>query len=69
MKESPVTIKEILEEIDSKTILLPAMQRQFVWSEDKIINLFDSIMKEYPFGEFILWHIENKDKIKKTPIL
>ena len=65
MKESPVTIKEILEEIDSKTILLPAMQRQFVWSEDKIINLFDSIMKEYPFGEFILWHIENKDKIKK----
>lgn len=59
------TVYSILEKIDSKEILLPAMQRKFVWSEEKIIALFDSMMKGYPFGVFIFWDINNKADIKK----
>ena len=65
MSTHSFSIKEIIEKIDSKEILLPAMQRKFVWSEDKIINLFDSMMKGYPFGSFIFWNIYSKDEIKK----
>lgn len=32
------SIKDIIERVDSKEILLPSMQRKFVWSEEKIIN-------------------------------
>lgn len=59
------TISDILEKIDSNSILLPSMQRKFVWQEEKIINLFDSIMKGYPFGDFIFWTINNKEKINE----
>lgn len=59
------TIKTIIEKIDSKELLLPALQRKLVWSEDKMINLFDSIMKGYPFGGFIFWNIINKDNISR----
>jgi uncharacterized protein with ParB-like and HNH nuclease domain len=27
---------------------LPAIQREFVWSTDKVIQLFDSLMRGYP---------------------
>ena len=59
------TILEMLESIDSKKILLPSMQRKFVWSEEKIIKLFDSIMRGYPFGNFLFWHIEDKSHLKQ----
>jgi len=43
---------------------LPAIQREFVWNTDKIISLFDSIMRGYPIGSFLFWELapENKDK-------
>lgn len=34
---------------------LPAIQRKFVWNEDKICKLFDSMMRGYPIGTCLLW--------------
>ncbi len=65
MSTSAYTVKDIIERIDSKEILLPSMQRKFVWSEEKIINLFDSMMRGYPFGNFIFWNIDSKDDINR----
>ena len=38
------TIKELIKKIDGGKVILPAMQRSFVWPEQKIYNLFDSLM-------------------------
>jgi uncharacterized protein with ParB-like and HNH nuclease domain len=32
---------------------LPVMQRPFVWEQEQIIGLFDSIMRKYPFGTIL----------------
>jgi uncharacterized protein with ParB-like and HNH nuclease domain len=29
---------------------LPNIQRKFVWSEEQIAKLYDSILREYPIG-------------------
>jgi hypothetical protein len=44
--------------------LLPAIQREFVWKQEQIIQLFDSIMRGYPIGSFLFWELkpENRDK-------
>lgn len=39
------------------SILLPAIQREFVWDSDQIIRLFDSLMQGYPIGAFLVWHL------------
>lgn len=57
-------IKNILEQIENETIILPAMQRSFVWPEEKIYNLFDSLMRNYPIGTFLFWDI-NGDTFNK----
>ena len=52
------TIKQALDKIVSNGYVLPAIQREFVWSPDQICRLFDSLMQGYPFGEFLFWRIE-----------
>lgn len=44
------TIKQTLDKIASNEYVLPAIQREFVWSPDQICMLFDSVMQGYPFG-------------------
>ena len=52
------TIKQALDKIASNEYVLPAIQREFVWSPDQICKLFDSLMQGYPFGEFLFWNIK-----------
>ena len=62
--QAPITIKEALKNISSKKYLLPAIQREFVWSQNQIEVLFDSLMRNYPIGTFLLWSVENVDKFQ-----
>lgn len=52
------TIAEALSRIQSKTYVLPAIQREFVWKPEQIERLFDSLMQGYPFGTFLFWKVE-----------
>src|SRR5205085_538585 len=43
---------------------LPAIQREFVWKPDQIIQLFDSLLRNYPISTFLFWELkpEHRDK-------
>jgi len=41
-----------------KGLSLPIVQREFVWEPDKIKELVDSIIRDYPIGTIILWETE-----------
>jgi hypothetical protein len=56
--QSPVTIENVLAEINSGKYLLPAIQREFVWDPEQILALVDSLMRGYPIGSFLLWDVE-----------
>ncbi|GAA1654785.1 DUF262 domain-containing protein [Actinoplanes couchii] len=56
--QTPVTAEDILRAIHQKQYLLPAIQREFVWSPDQIRRLFDSLMRGYPIGSFLLWKVD-----------
>ena len=66
MYQTGKTIKQTLDEIHTHQLVLPAIQREFVWGPTQIQNLFDSIMQGYPFNTFLYWQVdpENSDKIK-----
>lgn len=58
--QTPITIKEALEKVASNTYLLPAIQREVVWSRDQIVRLFDSLMQGYPIGSFLFWNVKEE---------
>lgn len=57
--QTPLTIKEAIEKIDKREFLLPAIQREFVWSADDIELLFDSLMCYFPINSFLFWKVDN----------
>ena len=49
-------IDRILSRIEEGDIKIPAFQRTFVWRQDQIIDLLDSIYHDYPIGSILLWN-------------
>jgi uncharacterized protein with ParB-like and HNH nuclease domain len=56
--QTPRSIEEMLTAIHKREYLMPAIQREFVWSTDQIVRLFDSLMRGYPVGSLLLWQVE-----------
>ena len=56
--QTPITIKEAINNIHNNRYLLPAIQREFVWQPDQIERLFDSLMRGYPIGSFLFWRVD-----------
>lgn len=52
-----ITIKRALDHISRSDYVLPAIQREFVWSTDQIGRLFDSVLRDYPIGTFLFWTV------------
>ncbi|PTY02061.1 hypothetical protein DB346_10070 [Verrucomicrobia bacterium LW23] len=50
------------EETEGGGFWLPNIQRPFVWSEEQISRLFDSIMREYPISTLLVW--KTKEPVK-----
>ena len=44
------SLKSVITMIGEGKIVLPAMQRPFVWKEDRITNLIDSLLRGFPLG-------------------
>lgn len=64
MKE-PINIKKItFEELKTlfqkRIFAIPEIQRDFVWTKNKIIDLLDSIKKHYPIGSFLICKVPAK---------
>ncbi len=54
----PVTIADIVKQIQQGKLVLPAIQREFVWEPPQIERLFDSVLRGYPLGSFLSWQVQ-----------
>lgn len=57
-----ITVAEAIRYIEQNRYLLPSIQREFEWKQEKIEWLFDSIMRGYPIGTFLFWRVEGETK-------
>jgi hypothetical protein len=46
---------------------LPNIQRPFVWSEDQMCRLFDSILRQYPISTLLVW--KTKSELRRRKII
>ncbi len=49
----------VLNKILSNDLILPALQREFVWKPKDICELFDSLMQNYPINTMMFWKTNN----------
>src|SRR4030042_2487005 len=65
MKYESMSIKKAVEMIDGKQLLLPHIQRPFVWKYDQVKGFFDSIMREYPISTLLFWRTKEDVQIRR----
>jgi len=49
------TLGELLEYMDTQRLQLPEIQREFIWKRQSIKLLFDSLFRELPIGQMLVW--------------
>jgi len=64
MSYKPRSLFRIIEEVN-KQLFLPHIQRPFVWEEDQMIRLFDSLMRNYPIQTLLFWRTKDGIKVRK----
>ena len=64
MSYKPRSLFRLFEEINSD-LFLPHIQRPFVWDEDQMCRLFDSLMRNYPIQTFLFWRTADEIKARK----
>lgn len=62
-----LSYRKLIDHIDEGIIHIPEFQREFVWNEQKILDLLDSIYKSYPIGSLIFW-VTSEDFAYSAPI-
>lgn len=71
-----LTLKELFAYVKRHELAIPEFQRGYVWKEKQVRDLFDSLVRGYPIGSFIVWrtnekigqrhlfNVEARDKVK-----
>jgi hypothetical protein len=54
-KEVTYSLSKLVEDIEMGEIGLPDIQRPFVWKNNKVRDLFDSMFRGYPVGYLLFW--------------
>lgn len=57
----PMTVMEAVDHVAADHLLLPGIQRNFVWRPRQIAALFDSLLRGYPIGTLLLWKTKPMD--------
>ena len=49
------TVRALVDQAASGTIDVPEFQREFVWRPDQVVSLVDSVYRDYPIGQILMW--------------
>jgi len=61
------TLFGLLSQVERDEIVLPAMQRPFVWNEERIYRLIDSLLRGFPIGAVMLWRASQIQRFRCLP--
>jgi len=53
-------IASLLADVARGNIKIPVFQREFVWLDDQVMSLLDSIYRGYPVGSLLLWSTKER---------
>lgn len=57
-------IDRLIKRVEDGDIKIPAFQRGYVWSQEQVIELLDSVRLDYPIGSILLWN--SNERLQST---
>src|SRR2546425_4045774 len=60
MAKIDISIRELIDKVQRGELLLPEMQRRYVWPATRVRDLLDSLYREYPSGTILVWETDQE---------
>ncbi|RYZ90593.1 MAG: DUF262 domain-containing protein [Proteobacteria bacterium] len=58
MAKQDISIGTLVDKVNRGELILPEMQRRYVWTSTKVRDLLDSLYREYPSGSVLVWETD-----------
>ncbi len=58
MAKSDITVNELVSKIQRGELVLPEIQRRYVWRATRVRDLLDSLYRGYPSGSILVWETD-----------
>lgn len=59
-------LASLLSDVERGNIKIPVFQRQYIWTDEQIISLLDSIYRGYPVGSLLMWSTKVELKYERN---
>lgn len=63
-----MAIQNLVEEVRVGRLLLPEIQRGYVWKAPQVRNLFDSLYRGYPSGQLLVWQTDDLPSMRAVSL-
>src|SRR5437868_13930576 len=61
-------IQALVDDIKNEKLLLPELQRRYVWKAPQVRDLFDSLYHQYPSGQLLVWETDDLPFSRPTSV-
>lgn len=68
MPKTDISVRELLGKVEHGELLLPEMQRRYVWPATRVRDLLDSLYRSYPSGTILVWETDEDIETKELAV-
>jgi hypothetical protein len=68
MPKTDILVRELIDKVQHGELLLPEMQRRYVWPATRVRDLLDSLYRGYPSGTILVWETDENIDTKELAV-
>jgi len=68
MPRTYISVNELKNRVERGELVLPEMQRRYVWPATRVRDLFDSLYRGYPSGAILVWETNEEVETREMAI-
>ncbi len=68
MKKQDISVKSLVDMVERSELVLPQIQRQYVWRAPRVRDLIDSLYRGYPSGSILVWESADPVAARETAV-
>ena len=68
MPKTDIFVRELIDKVQHGELLLPEMQRRYVWPATRVRDLLDSLYRGYPSGTILVWETDENIDTKELAV-
>jgi hypothetical protein len=68
MSKTDISVRQLIDKVQHRELLLPEMQRRYVWPATRVRDLLDSLYRSYPSGTILVWETDEEIETRELAV-